>query len=57
MSKLVSEFAEAPVITDAQGNILYAKNMNLTYVDLAFESRKIPVEVEKNKTIYICKIR
>jgi two-component system, OmpR family, sensor histidine kinase BaeS len=53
MSKLVSEFAEAPVITDAQGNILYAKNMNLTYVDLAFESRKIPVEVEKNKTIYI----
>jgi two-component system, OmpR family, sensor histidine kinase BaeS len=53
ISKLVSEFAEAPVITDAQGNILYAKNMNVTYVDLAFESRKVAVEVEKNKTIYI----
>jgi len=53
ITKLVSEFAEAPVITDAQGNILYAKNMNSTYVDLAFESRKIAVEVEKNKTIYI----
>ena len=53
ISKLVSEFAEAPVITDAQGNILYAKNMNVTHVDLAFESRKVAVEVEKNKTIYI----
>ena len=53
ITKLVSEFAEAPVITDVQGNILYAKNMNSTYVDLAFESRKIAVEVEKNKTIYI----
>ena len=53
ITKLVSEFAEAPVITDAQGNILYAKNMNSTYVDLAFESRKIAVAVEKNKTIYI----
>jgi hypothetical protein len=53
INKLVNEFAEAPVITDVQGNILYSKNMNVTHVDLAFESRKIPVEVEKNKTIYI----
>ncbi len=53
ITKLVNEFAEAPVITDANGNILYAKNMNVTHVDLAFELRKIAVEVEKNKTIYI----
>jgi hypothetical protein len=53
ITKLVSEFGEAPVITDTQGNILYAKNMNVMYVDLAFESRKIPVDVDKSKTIYI----
>ena len=53
ISKLISEFAEAPVITDAQGNILYAKNIDSTRVNLVFESRKIAVEVEKNKTIYI----
>lgn len=53
ITQLVSEFAEAPVITDANGNLLYAKNMNVMYVDLAFESRKIAVEVDKNNTIYI----
>jgi two-component system, OmpR family, sensor histidine kinase BaeS len=53
ITKLVNEFAEAPVITDVQGNILYAKNIDSTRVNLVFESRKIAVEVEKNKTIYI----
>lgn len=53
ISKLVSEFAEAPVITDASGAVLYAKNNATTQVNLANESRKIAVDIEKNKTIYI----